>query len=140
MPISSQIDRNSNLTTFVMEGLLDVDGVISSLKPIYEDPDHPPTLNIIWDLREIIPDQSIKDEDLKEIVTYLSRHAAKRIGGKTAIVARAEFEYNVSKKYELFVQLEGLSIAVGVFRSLGEAMIWLGLSYEHAEYPRKAQN
>jgi len=132
MPISSHIDRNTNLTTFILEGELDVDELLSSLKPIYEDPDHSPTLNIIWDLREIIPDQTVMDEDLKRIVSFLSRHAEKRVGGKTAIVARAEFEYNVSKKYELFVQLEGLSIAVGVFRSLGEAMIWLGLSYDHA--------
>jgi len=133
MPISSRIDRNNNLTTFVVEGELDVDEVLSSLQSIYEDPDHPPTLNIIWDLREIIPDQTIKDEDLKKIVTYLSRYAEKRIGGKTAIVARAEFEYNVSKKYELFVQLEGIAVTVGVFRSLGEAMIWLGLSYDQAD-------
>ena len=116
-----------------MEGRLDVHDVISSLKPIYEDPVHPPKLNIIWDLRDIPPDQTIKNEDLKRIVTYISQHAEKRIGGKTAIVARAEFEYNVSKKYELFVQLEGIAIGVGVFRSLGEAMIWLGLSYDHAE-------
>lgn len=113
--------------------MLDIDELFSSLKPIYEDPDHPPTLNIIWDLREILPGQTIKDEDLKRIVTYLSQHAEKRIGGKTAIVARAEYEYNVSKKYELFVQLGGIAIGVGVFRSLGEAMIWLGLSYEHAD-------
>jgi len=133
MSISATIDRNSNLTTFIMEGELDVDEVISSLKSIYEDSDHPPTLNIMWDLREITPDQTVKDGDLQRIVTYLSQHAEKRIGGKTAIVARSEFEYNVSKKYELFVQLEGLAIGVGVFRSLGEAMIWLGLSYDHAE-------
>ncbi len=133
MPISSNIDRHNNLTTFILEGELDVDELLSSLQPIYEDPGHPPTLNIVWDLREIIPDQTVMDEDLKRIVTYLSQHAEKRVGGKTAIVARGEFEYNVSKKYELFVQLEGLSIAVGVFRSLGEAMIWLGLSYDHAE-------
>ena len=133
MTISSTIDRNSNLTTFILEGQLEADEVLSSLKPIYEDPDHPPTLNIIWDLQEIIPDQTIKDEDLKRIVTYLSRNAEKRVGGKTAIVARAEFEYSASKKFELFVQLEGISIAVGVFRSLGEAMLWLGLSYDHAE-------
>jgi len=116
-----------------MEGELDVDEVISSLKSIYEDSDHPPTLNIMWDLREITPDQTVKDGDLQRIVTYLSQHAEKRIGGKTAIVARSKFEYNVSKKFELFVQLEGLAIGVGVFRSLGEAMIWLGLSYDHAE-------
>ena len=114
--------------------------MISALRPIYEDPEHPPTLNILWDLREIVPAHSVKDEDLKRIVTYTSRHDEKRIGGKTAIVARAEFEYNVSKKYELFVQLEGIAIAVGVFRSLGEAMIWLGLTYDHAELPRKPQD
>ncbi len=132
MPISSKIDRRKNLTTFILEGKLDVDEILASLKSFYENPDHPPTLNIIWDLWEISPGQSIKDEDLKRIVTYLSQHAKKRVGGKTAIVARAEYEYNVSKKYELFVQLENISIVVGVFPSLGEAMIWLGLTYDHA--------
>ena len=133
MSISSNTDRNSNLTTLVLVGKFDADEILSSLKPIYEDPDHPPTLNMLVDLREIIPDQTIKDEDLRKIVAYLSRHAEKRVGGKTAIVARAEFEYNFSKKYELFVQLEGIAISVGVFRSLGEAMIWLGLSYDDVE-------
>ena len=128
MSISSKADRSSNLTTFIVNGEFSADEMLSVLKPFFENPDHPPTLNILWDLQEINPVASIKDEDLNEIVSFLSIHSARRIGGKTAIVARADFEYNISKKYELFTQLKGLSEVIETFRSLGEAMIWLGVS------------
>jgi hypothetical protein len=40
-------------------------------------------------------------------------------------VARDDLEFDISKKYEFFTRLKGLSITVEVFRSLGEAMLWL---------------
>ena len=115
MPITSKTDRSINLTTFVVMGEISADEAISALKPFYENPDHPPTLNLVWDLREILPVPSITEEGLSRIISYLSIHASKRRGGKTAIVARADFEFNVSKKYELFAQLKGLSIMIKVF-------------------------
>lgn len=125
MPIRYKIDRPNNLTTFVVYGEISADDVLSALRPIYEDPNLAPTLNVLWDYREGAPDPSIRDEDLEKIVSYLSNHAGKRAGGKTAIVARADLEFDVSKKYAFFTQLKGLSIDVEVFRSLGEAMMWL---------------
>ena len=68
---------------------------------------------------------NIKDEDIERIVSYLSNQAGKRAGGKTAIIARTDLDYEITKKYELFTQLKGLSVTIEVFRSLGEAMIWL---------------
>jgi hypothetical protein len=127
MPITSKVDRLNNLTTFIVTNELSADLVVEAMKPLYENPEHPPTLNILWDLREIDPAAAITDVDLRKIVTYLSIHDTKRVGGKTAIVARSDFEFDVSKKYELFTQLKGISVTVEVFRSLGEAMIWLGL-------------
>jgi len=128
MPITSKVDRLNNLTTFIVTGEFSADLVVSVLKPLYEDPDHQPTLNILWDLREIDRAAAIKDEDLRKIVTYKSIYNTKRVGGKTAIVARSDFEFYFSKKYELFTQLKGISVTIEVFRSLGEAMIWLGIS------------
>jgi hypothetical protein len=125
MPITSKIDRANNLTTFIVKGEISADEALRALKPFYENPDHPPSLNLLWDLREILPLPSITEKGLSRIISYLSIHASKRRGGKTAIVARADFEFNVSKKYELFAQLKGLSITIIVFRSLGEAMMWL---------------
>jgi len=128
MPITSKTDWSSNLTTFIVNGEISADEVLSVLNQLYESPDHPPTLNVLWDLREISPVTSIKDEDLNEIVSFLSIHSAKRIEGKTAIVARSDFEYKLSKRYGLFTQLKGVSVIIKTFRTLGEAMIWLGES------------
>jgi len=128
MPITSKTDWSSNLTTFIVNGEISANENLSVFKAFYENPDHPPTLNILWDLRDIIPSASITDEDIHRVVTYLSKHESKRVGGKTAVVARADFEYNFGKKYELFTKLNAQSVTVEVFRSLGEAMIWLGAS------------
>lgn len=125
MPIKLDTDRSRNLTTYVVYGTISADDVLAAIKPTYEDPDLMPTLNVLWDYREGAPDPSIRDEDIERIVSYLSNHVGKRAGGKTAIIARENFEHDVSKKYEFFTQLKGLSISVEVFRSLGEAMLWL---------------
>ena len=125
MPIKLRVQRDKNLTTFVVYGEVSADDMLAAIKPFYEDPDFKPTLNVLWDYREGTPDPSIRDEDIEKIVLYLSNHAGKRAGGKTAIVARADLEFDVSKRYEFFTQLKGLSVTVEVFRSLGEAMIWL---------------
>ena len=126
MSITSKTDWSNNLTTFIVSGEISADETLSVFKAFYENPDHPPTLNILWDLRDIIPSPSITDEGINGVVTNLSKHVSKRVGGKTAVVARADFEYNFGKKYELFSQLNVQSVTVEVFRSLGEAMIWLG--------------
>ena len=125
MPITVSVDQPNNLTTFVVYGEVSADDVLAAIRPFYEDPGFEPTLNVLWDYREGAPDPSITDKEIEQIVSYLSNHAGKRAGGKTAIVARADLEFDVSKKYEFFTQLKGLSITVKVFRSLGEAMIWL---------------
>ena len=125
MPINLNIDRSNNLTTFVVYDQITADDVLETLKPVYEDPEKLPTLNALWDFREGSPDPHIKDEDIERIVSYLSNHAGKRAGGKTAIVARTDLVYEITKKYELFTQLKGLSVTIEVFRSLGEAMMWL---------------
>ena len=125
MPIHVEIDRLNNLTTFIVHNEVTADDALEAIKPIYEDPHLRPTLNMLWDYREGSPDPSIKDEDLEKIISYLSKHAGKRAGGKTAIVARTDFEYDVSKKYEFFTKLQGLSISIEVFRTLDEAMTWL---------------
>lgn len=126
MSISVQADRSNNLTTFIVNGEISTEEALSVLETFYENPNQPPTLNLLWDLQDITPSPSITNEGLNKIIIYLSIHAYKRIGGKTAFVARTDFEYSFSKKYELFVMLKGLQVATRVFRSLGEAMIWLG--------------
>jgi hypothetical protein len=78
MPISSKTDRPNNLTTFIVNDEISADEALSALKPFYENPDEPPTLNILWDLREIHQAPSIKEEGLSRIVSYLSIHADKR--------------------------------------------------------------
>jgi hypothetical protein len=125
MPITVSVDQPNNLTTFIVRNEISSDDVLTALKSIYEKRDLNPTKYFLWNYREGTPDPTIRNEDLEKIVSYSSAHAFKREGGKTAIVARADFEFDVSKKFELFTQLKGLSITVEVFRSLGEAMIWL---------------
>jgi len=125
MAISSKIDRSNSLTTFILKGDISADDILLAQKTLYENPDQPPTLNVLWDIQEAIVTPPIKDEDLNRIVSYLSINADSRKGGKTAIVARVNFDFNVSKKYELFTQLKGLAVTVAVFRSLGEATMWL---------------
>jgi len=125
MPVTYKIDPSKNLTSFVVYGEISAEDILSAIRPIYENPDLLPTLNVLWDYREGVPDPLIRDEDIEKIASYLSNHATKRAGGKTAIVARADLEFDISKKYEFFTRLKGLSITVEVFRSLGEAMLWL---------------
>jgi len=61
MSISSKADRSSNLTTFIVNGEFSADEMLSVLKPFYENPNHSPTLNTLWDFREINPVASITD-------------------------------------------------------------------------------
>lgn len=126
MTIVFQADRSNNLTSFIVKDQISIDEVMEVLKQFYELSNQPPTLNILWDIHDLDTITTLMDEDINRVVTYLSKHTQKRIGGKTAIVARAEIEYELSRRYEFFTQLKGLSVATRVFRTLGEAMIWIG--------------
>jgi hypothetical protein len=114
-----------NFMTFIVESEIFDAETLPALNKLYDDSSFPLVPNVLWDFGVALSETSIKDKDIHTIVTCISIHSANYKGGKIAIVARTEYEFNLSKKIELFTQLKPLPITVKVFRNFIEAVMWV---------------
>jgi hypothetical protein len=62
---------------------------------------------------------------IDSILDYISQHAQKRAGGKTAILISKDLEYGMSRMVPALSELKGIPVKLEVFRSLAEAEHWL---------------
>lgn len=84
------------------------------------------TLLVLWDLTEANLSE-INTGNLRDDATLTKNHADKRKGGKTAFVSADTLSYGLCRMLEAFYDLAKVPFEVEVFRSLDEAMGWLGV-------------
>lgn len=81
-------DNQGRYKTIALRGSLSVDVVLREQHKWYQDPDYDADLPVLWDLRDAIPDSSIKE--IKDKTPYVvgSSQAAGR-SGRTAILVNS---------------------------------------------------
>ena len=117
--ITVQIDYALDLTTFFCGGELVFDEIIDQIKRIYQGIDFSPTKKNIWDIRNA----SISSLTLDQLYHIASVFKFVVEGGKTAIVAPQDINYDILKIFEA----EAADIARDfiVFRQMDDAISWL---------------
>jgi hypothetical protein len=80
----------------------------------------------LWDLTQADLSE-IHTEDLLNDAAHTKSVADIRKGGKTAIVSGNSLEYGMSRMLEAFYDLESVPFEVQVFRTIDDAMKWLGV-------------
>jgi Ca2+-binding EF-hand superfamily protein len=122
MSIKSKIDKTMNLTTHILKGKISADDLRSVLESFFNDR---PTENVLWDLREAKSDGKIISNDLEKIARFVKKNQSLSSHGKVALVASSDLAFGLSRTYEAFAQIEGISYSVRVFRSMEGAVKWL---------------
>ena len=121
MAITSHIDQTRDLTIVKVTGVLSFDEAMPVIKDFY---DGNPTKNVLWDLNAVTEIQ-ITTEEVEAIASFGPRYQGKRKSGKTALVARKDVYYGLSRMFEIQSNIKGAPYQTTVFRNLEEAYQWL---------------
>ena len=133
MPVTSKIDKKRNLTIFTLSGELTIDEILGALKSFWEDREL--TLNTLWDTRNAVVTK-LKLPDIENIVGFIGQNRYRfeeRKNGKAAIAASTDLQYGLSRILGTFYEREGLPIKLQPFRTMEEAIQWLGYSADLLE-------
>jgi len=127
VPITTDINRNKDLTTFTATGMVTYAEQIAVLKEFYEAK---PTSNVIWDLRELYGPRLSNDE-LEEIVLFVKKKGHAKRRGKTALVSTSDLDFGLSRMAENYAESENLPWQIQAFRTMAEALKWIHAPEEH---------
>jgi hypothetical protein len=124
MSITSKIDLSRQLSTFIATGTISSNEIIDRVESFYKKQ---LSNNVLWDFRYADLEALLVSDELENIVTSLTKLNWKlqRVG-KTAIVARTDLWFSLSRKYATFAEIKNLSDIIQVFRFMDEAIKWLG--------------
>jgi hypothetical protein len=120
MPITSTTDPSRDLTTLTATGKITLEEVIEVVKTFKYDP---PAINIVWDYSKAYPDDPFDATDMDRIAALATTNLNLREqpNGKTAFVAASDFIFGLARMYTTYLELQGPSHEIQVFRSLDEA-------------------
>lgn len=121
--ITTKIDQSVGLTVHTLEGRINAVDIIGTIDEYYRG--HP-TPFIVWDFTEALLGH-YQETNLRSIIHAAKKYAVNRPGGKTALVLPGDLQFGTGRVFETYAELEKLPILVQSFRSLSEALAWLGV-------------
>ena len=121
MPVSIEVDRGKQLTTFTASGDLTSKEQIDALSEYYRSD---PTKNLVWDFRGVTGDR-VTSNELRQVILFAKKHENLRSGGKTALVTSTDLDFGLGRMADAIAELEGLPWKIRAFRTMEEAMEWL---------------
>ena len=125
MPASYSVDRERGLILVVAVGRLTGEEILSEQRRMTEDPAIGPGLDMIWDARAVG-----ELEADREHLMQLSESRILSSGTRRAIVVAKDETFGVARIFEL---MRGDSPeTTQVFRSMDDALVWLGRDGEPA--------
>lgn len=108
---------DGDITEFVMEGDLDVGGMISTFESEYG------TVSrlVLWNV-SAADLSDLTSEKMYQIARGAKQYA---VHEKTAFVGDSPFLFGMMRMYEAHSDIEGVPLTMGVFYNRGEAIEWL---------------
>jgi len=120
MPIEIRSDQARDLTIATLEGVVTFHDIMAAIESFYSQP----TKKIIWDSSNCQYSQ-LTHVEVQKLATFPLRYSDLRKDGKTAIVAREDLSFGLSRMFQAFGQAKDLPFSIEVFRELGDAMQWI---------------
>lgn len=114
----------TDLTVKRLEGTVTCEDVLRELGLFYKGN---PTKDVIW----IVPQGALlqlNGGDLRRIADFVKGIVQGREEGKTAIVAEATLEFGFGRMLNNLGEAKGIPVSTKTFRSIPEALEWLGLA------------
>lgn len=107
-----------------LSGVVSADEILSAIRDLYTDERWEPGFGTLWDSRDV-RQLVILPEDLPGIRRTSSELIARQGMGKIAVVASRDLDYQIAKL--VLMQRQVPIREAAVFRSLTEALAWLGV-------------
>ena len=123
MEISTQINKERNVRSHKVDGLINVNELKEMLAAFYKSPEYDPDMNVLWDLWDA-DFSSVTSEEVKSLTRMVEKHWGQGRKSKAALIVSGDLDYGLSRMYEIL--LSGSSPNnVMVFRNYDEAEKWL---------------
>jgi hypothetical protein len=122
MPVTTNADHDKQLTIHTVTGEPSFEEGMAAFKQFWEGK---PTQNVLWDFRKASLTR-LSSIETEAMIDYIKQHAEKRSGGKTAILVSKDLEYGISRMAQTFAELKNIPFEMEIFRSIEEAIQWLG--------------
>lgn len=118
--IKTSIDYQLDLTVHTVTGSLLASEILAKLETYYRGK---PTALILWDFLNATLSEISSEELLR---TIKKAKVFSRKGGKTALVFSQEVDFGIGRMLEVLAQMEGYDYVFSSFRSINQALEWLG--------------
>lgn len=92
----------------------------------------PATPLLLWDVRAADL-SALAADDVRLIARTVSGPAGSRAGGKTALVFASDLGYGLGRMFDSYVDAGGPDVEYRSYRSLPEALTWLGVPADALE-------
>ena len=123
MPLSYRIDRDAGMLFVVGEGAITQSERIATIQQLLRDPAFRPGLNTLCDFSTASSTPTMAE--LREIVSFVDRHAATIGKKKLAVIASQAVTFGVARQFQTLAESGPLD--VGVFKDRRAALGWLRL-------------
>ncbi len=123
MEVEAQLNKENNIRYHKITGLINVNELMNKLGVFYKSSDYDPDMNSLWDLR-FADFSAVKPDAVRALVDLVKQYWGKEKQSKSALVVQSDFEYGLSRMYEILMTLSN-SGNVTVFRNYNEAEKWL---------------
>lgn len=119
--VETILDPARELTILTLSGTVAAADVVGALRDFYAGPC---TRKALWDFSRADLRASTA-EDLAAVLAAAQDLAARRTGGKTALVVPTDLGFGLARMYEAMAELKNHPVGHGVFRALADAQAWL---------------
>jgi hypothetical protein len=121
MPVSTEVDKEKDLTIHRARGLITDEQMFEVQEKFYEDK---PTTLQLWDMSET--DLSlITIQGLRRFIEIDARRGLERGQAKCAVVVVKTLQFGLARMAETFGDLSNLPFQFRIFKKLDSAMAWL---------------
>ena len=123
MEISTQINKERNLRSHKVKGLIIVRELNEMLVGLYKSTEYDPDMNALWDLRDA-DFSSVTTAEVRSLIEMVKEHWGQGGKSKAALIVTRDFDYGLSRMYEILMS-GSTSDNIMVFRKYDEAEKWL---------------
>jgi len=121
--IETSIDYEIALTIHTVKGQVTAEEIVRKIEEYYSGET---TMLAIWDFSEASV-VKLSAEEVRSILPVARKFAETRKGGKSALVFSTDSEYGLGRMFEAFTELDAFPVEIRSFRSMKDAMEWLGI-------------
>lgn len=122
MPISFEIDRAKDFTTFTIQGEISLSELLDAMDSYVKSG---VTHSELYDVRQQTGER-LTSSDIDAVVHYFRRSTGVRpANSKTAVLVADVLDYGISRMIQILTEVAGVPFKVEVFRSLEKALAWL---------------